>query len=620
LYARSSRLTMGHFPLALFSLLLFPLTANPLIKRLGWAPLSPQELLVVVSMGLVGAVMPVDGIVGYLLGIISSFYYFATPENQWASYLHPHLPGWLVPRGSPAIWQQFFEGTGLERGIPWEMWAIPLFWWAILIGAILWVSACLMVIMRKQWTENERLVYPLAAVAIEMVGGSRQGMGFRAVWTNRLFWIGLSAALIPFTLEILSWVFPTFPLGQIFPYFRGFELFKGARAFVINPFHFYSMGFAFLAPVEVQFSVWFFYLLIVLEGGIFDRLGYTISATGSDAFSTRPPAIGWQGYGAIVFIVLWSCWTGRGHLKDVFRKAFKHAPDVDDSQEMMSYRTAVWGAILGILIMGGWLWKSGMELPAVVLYILSSLFLYIGLARIVVEGGLPYTWGPISPQVFTFNVLGTSTLSGATVTSLLLSYSLINYLRGLFMPVMAHVARLADLLPQNRRRLLPVLAVAAAVGLIFSLFYTLNLAYTHGAYNTYGFPPFFGGNPKAIFSNTLSKVRNPFRTDWNRIMFMGIGAGAMGILSILRSRILWWRLSPIGFATASMINTNFLVVPFFLAWVVKSTVLSLGGVQLYRKTLTLFIGLLVGYTVGVSLCSVVDMVFYPQQGHVVHTW
>jgi hypothetical protein len=196
----------------------------------------------------------------------------------------------------------------------------------------------------------------------------------------------------------------------------------------------------------------------------------------------------------------------------------------------------------------------------------------------------------------------------------------VDYLRGLFMPAMVHVVRFGDLLSGQRRRLLGAVGGAAAIGLGASLYYTLDLAYTNGAYNTYGFPPFFGGNPKGIFSKTLSMVRNPLTLDWNRLMFLGIGTGVMGLLTLLRSRLLWWGLHPIGFATSAMINTNFLAVPFFIAWAVKSTVLKVGGVQLYRKTLPLFLGLMVGYVAGVSLCSFVDMVFFPQNGHRVHTW
>ncbi|MDP6037585.1 MAG: hypothetical protein QGG64_03475, partial [Candidatus Latescibacteria bacterium] len=364
----------------------------------------------------------------------------------------------------------------------------------------------------------------------------------------------------------------------------------------------------------------FFYLLNVIEGGVFARFGFDIRGVGSDRFCIFPVAVAWQGFGAMFFIVIWSIWTGRSHLKDVFRKAINRAPEIDDSRELLSYKTAFWGAIGGLVCIAAWLWHSGMSPLIVVLFLFSSFVLYLSMARIVAEGGVPYTWGPLSPQSFVVNIVGTEAITGPGITALLLSYSLINYLRGLFMPAMVHVVRFGDLLSVHRRRLLGAVGGAAVMGLGFSLYYTLNLAYTNGAYNTYGFPPFFGGNPKAIFSTTLSMVRNPLTLDWNRLMFLGIGVFVMGLLTLLRSRLLWWGLHPIGYATSAMINTNFLGIPFFIAWAVKSTVLKVGGVQLYRKTLPLFLGLMVGYVAGVSMCSVVDIVFFPQNGHVVHTW
>ena len=620
LYARSSRLTMGHFPLALFGLLLVILAVNTVLPRFRISALSSSELLVVVSMGLVGAMMPVDGIVGYLLGIISSFHYFATPENQWADYFHPYLPDWLVPRGDEVIWQQFFEGIGLERGIPWGMWAVPLFWWTVFIGVLLWLSACMMVVVRKQWVENERLVYPLAAIAQEMTDGSFGMAGVRSVLRSPLFLGGIGFALLLFGVEILGWFYPLMPIKDYYPSFGRFYPMRDARPIMLNPFHFFTMGFAYLAHVEVQFSVWFFYLLNIFEGGIFARFGFDLRGAGSDKFCTFPVAVAWQGFGAMVFIVAWSTWTARSHLWAVFRKALGRAPEVDDSGELMSYRTAFWGAVAGLVFMGVWLYHSGMSVLVVLLFLFASFVLYLSTARIVAEGGLPYTWGPLSPQSFAVNILGTQAIGGGDIVSLLLSYSLVNYLRGLFMPAMAHTVRFGDLIDRNRRRLLPVVCLGAGVALIGSFIYTLHLAYTHGAYNTYGFPPFFGGNPKGIFSSTLSKVRNPLAPDWSRLLFLGLGGGVMGVLTLLRSRLLWWRLHPIGFATSAMINSNFLGVPFFIAWAVKVIVLKFGGVLLYRKSLPLFMGLMVGYVLGVSLCSVVDMLFFPQQGHVVHTW
>jgi len=620
MYVRASRMTIAHFPLALFACLLLLLGASRVLRGMGLRPLSAPEHLVILSMGLVGSVMPVEGVVGFLLGIISSFYYFASPENQWAEYFHPHLPQWLVPEGSPAIWAQFFEAVGVERGIPWEMWVIPLFWWATFVGATLWVSACAMVVLRKQWVEHERLVYPLAAVAVQMLGGSGSDAGRRLV-RRGLFWAGVLIPFLLFCWQIVGWHRPGLPLTGVYPEISPrFQFTRHSINMVVNPFQFFTMGFAYFANVEVLFSVWFFFLVHVAEGSVLSRLGYGLKEAGSDLFCGNPPAVGWQGFGAMITMVVWGLWVARRHLGSVLRKAFHSDKTVDDSGEMLSYRVAVWGGVLGLLYLFLWLCASGMEASAAILFLIASFVIYIGSARIVAESGLLYTWAAVSPQAFAVNILGSNAMTGAGMTSILLSYGLINYLRGLFAPALAHVARFGSMIEGRRKQLLWAVALGACVGLVVSFWYTLDLCYTHGAYNTYGWPRFFNGNPKAIFSNTLSKVRNPFPTDWPRILFAAAGGVTMAALTLLRSRLTWWRIHPVGFATSAMINTHALAMPIFLAWCTKSIILRVGGVQLYRRSMPLFVGLIVGYVAGVCVCFCVDAVWFPQKGHLVHGW
>jgi hypothetical protein len=612
MYVRGSRLTLAHFPLALFAVLLGVLALNR------WLRLSVQELLVVISMGLVGAVIPVEGVVGFLVGIISSFHYFASPENQWADYLLPFLPTWLIPQGSPAIWIQFFESIGLERGIPWSMWALPLFWWSVFILATLWVTACVMVILRRQWQDHERLVYPLANVAMQMV--NMEDHEGRPLLRGRLFWAGASLPFAILVWEALSW-FSSVPLPFTGIYgYRPFTIFKGAIPLVVNPFQFYSIGFAYFANTEVLFSIWFFFLVHVSISAVFARFGYSMGGVGGDQFSAEPAPTSWIGFGALCFMVFWGFYVARQHLSGVFRKAFYSDPDVDDTTEMLSYRMAVWSGLLGLFFMLFWLRASGMTLFEASLFLFASFVIYVGMARIVSETGVLYTWGTLSPQSFVFSAVGTEAMAGSSAVALLLSYSQINYLRGLFGPALAHVARFGSVMGGNRKHLLRSVLVGAAFALVFAFWFMLELCYDNGAYNTFGWPRFFNGNPKGIFSDTMSKVRNPFPMDWERLTFTGAGAVLMALLTALRTRLIWWRLHPVGFVMSAMINTQHLALPVFIAWSVKSMLLSAGGVQLYRRAIPLFIGLIVGYVVGVTVCSVVDMIWFPGQGHLVHDW
>jgi hypothetical protein len=58
----------------------------------------------------------------------------------------------------------------------------------------------------------------------------------------------------------------------------------------------------------------------------------------------------------------------------------------------------------------------------------------------------------------------------------------------------------------------------------------------------------------------------------------------------------------------------------FLAWAIKSVLLKMGGISLYKRAHPLFWGLLLGYVVGIGLIFIVDTFFFMGQGHLVHQW
>ena len=62
----------------------------------------------------------------------------------------------------------------------------------------------------------------------------------------------------------------------------------------------------------------------------------------------------------MIVLVLFGLWTARGHLRQVFRKALRGDETVDDSGEIMSYRSAVLTLAGSLLFMGIWLWRSGL--------------------------------------------------------------------------------------------------------------------------------------------------------------------------------------------------------------------------------------------------------------------
>ena len=90
-------MNISHFPMALLCTFVLIVFGNQIFRRYSRIALTRNELLVVLSMGLVGAAVPAYGLTSFFLGMISVPYYRATPENQWADLIHPHLPRWLTP-------------------------------------------------------------------------------------------------------------------------------------------------------------------------------------------------------------------------------------------------------------------------------------------------------------------------------------------------------------------------------------------------------------------------------------------------------------------------------------------------------------------------------------------
>jgi hypothetical protein len=156
-------------PAAFFLLFMLLATVHillGLVKR-DWA-FQRGEFITIFIMMMVATAIPTRGVVGMLLPMITGTFYYATPENEWASLIHPILSDWLVVYDAPAI-KEFYEGTSGPSRIPWEIWLAPLLRWLAFYASLYLILICALVILRKQWTENERLVYPLVQVPLAML-------------------------------------------------------------------------------------------------------------------------------------------------------------------------------------------------------------------------------------------------------------------------------------------------------------------------------------------------------------------------------------------------------------------------------------------------------------------
>ena len=556
---------------------------------------SRTELITVYAMMIVAAAIPSWGFVMNLLPLLAGVFYYATPENQWADHLHGSLNEWLVPTDEFAI-RKFFEGLSHGERLPLTPWLKPFLLWGSFIIAAYFAMMCIMTIMRKQWVERERLLYPLTQLPLDMTQEGDEAIPF---WRNRLMWIGFALPVILNSINALHSYIPVVP--QIHPRFWFFML--GRSQWVVLEPRYEVIGLAFLLSLDVSLSLWLFSFLALWQQAIFRYLGWSLGRP-EPYGDPGIPAVSNQALGAMIVLVLSGLWFGRRHIWNVLRKAFANAGDVDDGDEAVSYRTAVFGAIAGTLYVAIVLKFSGLTVPQVAIFLFASFIVLVALTRIVAQCGLAYGRAPVIPASFTLHTVGSRSLGRSGMTALALSFSWIADVRTIVMTSTANSLKLADSVKVNKRRLFWALQVAIVVCLISSAWGALYLGYRHGGINLSSWQ--FGWLSSYTYNWATNALKTGVEVTSTDFIFIGIGALAMITVTFLQHLFFWWPLHPIGLAiglTHPVFHTWFSV---FLAWLLKLVIVKLGGIKLYRRARPFFLGMVLGVFTSAGVWLVID--------------
>ena len=559
-------------PAALFLFFLLILLVNTLLRLfLPKSSLRRPELAVVYIMAMLATSVPTVGFTENLLPIISGLYYFATPENRWAELIHPHVPTWLAPQDPEAV-QHFYEGLPEGLSIPWGAWIEPLAAWAIFILAFYWVCLCAMVILRKQWVEHEKLVFPLVQLPMEMIrDADRPGYLLPPFFRNGIMWAGFA---IPFAIGVVNglhsyWEFvPKIELFGQLPMFRDTVVLRLDLNLAL-------VGFAYLINRDVAVGFWLFFLLSFLQRGIYGVLGVASTENLSRFANLVGPFMAHQAMGAMIVLVLSGLWVGRGHLRAVFAGAAANAGGVGDADEMLSYRTALLGFVGGLAVVCIWLGASGFPWWVVPVFLFGVLIVFTAVTRAVVEGGVSFIRSPLTPADFVISGLGTPALGASGLIGVAFTYVWASNIRIFFMPCLANALKLSDEISGERRSLIWAVLLAVLVALAGSVWSVMTLAYQYGGINLHIF--WFIFVPQKAFTYIAPKFATPELANLEGWAFTGLGAGLMAVFTFLRYRFVWWPVHPLGFATGTFFIMNWVWFSMFIAWSLKTVILKYGG-------------------------------------------
>ncbi len=543
------------------------------------AALSYGELLTIYIMMAVGISLCGCDVVQTLVHIIASPFWFATPENEWAELFHTYLPTYATISDKTLL-RGFFEG-GTSF---WELqyiraWLPRALVWIGFVLVLLFVMLCINIILRRQWIERERLTYPIVQLPKEMTRGG----GATGILRNRIMWMGFALAASINLVNGLNYLYPVIPSIPVKQQwvFRFTEKPWNAVGWMPVSFYPFVLGLGFLMPLDLAFSCWFFYLFWKVERVAGSALGLHLPGY---------PFASEQATGVWISIFLFTMWIGRHHLKRVMMAALGNSAE----KEPMSYRTALFAIVVGMSLLIIFCNQLGMSAWMALAYFAIYFALGVTITRIRVELGPPvHDLYGVGPDYVITRLTGTRRLGASNLTAMTLLYWLNRESYRSF--PMAHQLegmKLAEEGNIHLRRLLFAIMIAGFVGVVSCFWVVLQFGYSLGSAARFGGPARWFATEG--FHRLAWWLSYPQSTDFQGLAFSAFGfVLSMGLL-LMRMRLFWWPLHPIGYAISYWWAMNLLWFPILLSFIAKTLILRYGGLSMYRRAVPFFLGLILG--------------------------
>ena len=583
-------------PIPAVAVLIFMTALNPLLRRCARVlSFSQPEIIVVYCTVGIAVSMSSVGMLRYFLPVLTAPFYYATPENEYALF-NQYLPSWLVVSDKSAILQSY-EGGDSNGSVPWGAWLTPLLAWTLMFVALFWTMLCLVVLFRRRWMDEERLVFPVAKFGLEIARPASNGSLVAPFFKNRYMWVGFGLAFVYNLCNIIHAFIPGFPaLGKSFDFGA---LFTESPWSALSPFAFQLrpaiFGLAYLMPLDVNFSVWFFYLVIKLEAVGISAMGYNLPGV---------PYVHDQSSGAFLAISIALIWVSRKSVGNAIGKALGRQ-ELDDSCEPLSYRIAFFGAICGVAFLCVWCVAAGMSIGTVLVYFGLIFAFALVYTKIRAQAGAPMIW--LFPygehKRLMLNALGSGAfIQRGSFQNLSVFASLTFLSRGYFPSFMAYQLesmKRGEAVDMRHRRMALVIMLGLGLGLSVGYWMNLDTFYRYGANSLDGGDGIRGGTRGAsLILQEYEMLRRyliaPDPPDVVRTTAVGIGFAFTTALSILRRCFLQFPFHPLGFAMVTAYGDP-LWGAFLSAWVFKVLITRFGGIGLYRKLIPGFLGIALGH-------------------------
>ena len=555
-----------------------------------WAMRTGELLTIYVLLGVSTSLIAVAWAFGGALAAVISFpFWFATPENRWDQLLWPNLPSWLTV-GDRNVLEGFFAGR--STAYSWTVvraWAAPALWWTSFVTALMWVCLCLNSIVRRRWSDEEKLPFPLVTVPTQLAD-ERAGL-----LRDRLFWVGVLGCML---IEIWNQAARAIPALPSLSFYYDLS----SQLAAMHPWNSiphpeinltpWAFGLIYLLPLDMALSLFFFDLLWNVEYVLSAWFGWRVAGTSSFPYGEQ------QSAGGLLAIVAAFLWLDRHHLRRALRSALGLSARLEgEDQEAFSYRIALLGALAGIIYLWWFLGRAGMSQWMAPSFLVLYFAIVLGLSRLRAQVGTPvHSIVGMMPDNLLANAVGTRALGarGLGLLGLLKPYLLSQDNNPA--PIQLEALKMAEGGKMERRRIALALAFVVPCTLLCFFWASLHHGYRLGMATGEANNELYDAT-RWIFTDLDEKLRSPGGPDVGGSAAMGFGFVMTLVMMSLRLRFPSWPLHPAAFPICLSGYMEGLMVPLLVLWILRSLLLRYGGLHAHRRGLSVSIGLLVGTAV-----------------------
>ncbi len=595
----------------IFSLLIPPTVMTMLIAAINLlvirriAPkfaLTEGELLIFYAMHAI-----ISALCGEWMWAIQPYIYsyglYADGDSRFSRYILPHAHPWFfVPRENAPLFKDFAAGGVAAAAIPSKLplWFPYIASWTVLISLICTAMLCLNSLMRDEWTNREKLAFPIIQMPMAVV---QVGAGKSQIYKSHYF---LVPFVLMFAIDMINgfhFLYPSIPLinvrylGDVVQFFPAPPWNSiGWTPIGIFP---YIAVIGFFMPTDLLFSCIFFFFFRKFMQVFTYSIGYTESAGtfGGSGLVPSPPYFSEQSWGAFLGLFVTAVWVARKYLSEVWEQ-IKHGHPKGDRG--VPHRTAFFGLLLSLGSLLAITTFIGMPILVSLICITLFLMFSFALSRMRAQIGAPsHEMANMGPNQLIVDFGGTQALSEAGTSRMVTLFFFMNRIHRTHpMPHQLEALKMGEIAKMNQRTLFVAIIAATVVGCVLGHLCWIYKGYRFAASRA-------GGDTAGVVAQLMEQNRPPNVVG---ILFVVIGFAFVLFLDFVRFRLPGFPLHPAGYALAMNFGLDYFWFGLIIVYLIKLFVERYYGLKGHSKLREIALGIITAEFVAEAIWATYAMV------------